>query len=126
MTSAYDEKRRELLSIDEERATLEKMKKQVQEQEEEMALETTRSMQQLNNSIDKWRDDASLQQIFYEQQTLLAEMQKKRLEFNEDFEKHLKSYRQQLNQREEDCRNDLRKLEQKGEKKEAKKNGNDY
>lgn len=126
MTPTYDEKRRELLSIDEEKVTLEKMKKQVLEQEEEMALETARSMQQLNNSIDKWREDASLQKIFYEQQNLLAEMQKKRTEFNEDFEKHMRTYASQLNQREDDCRNEMRRLEEDGLKKEEKVNGNYY
>lgn len=126
MAATYDEKRRELLSIDEEKVTLEKMKKQVLEQEEEMALETSRSIQQLSDSSDRWREDASLQKIFYEQQTILAEMQKKRVEFTEDFEKYMRTYSSQLNQREEDCLNDLRKLEEDNLKKEEKRNGNDY
>jgi hypothetical protein len=112
------------LLINEEKEILAKRKQQVLAQEEELELETARAMYQLNDSFDNWQEDTLLSPIFHEQRVLLADTQRKRVEFSEAYDHQMRNYRNQLSQREDDYLRELRQLEEA--ESEENTNGNNY
>jgi hypothetical protein len=115
MSDRSDEIRKKLQEIEQERETIERVKKRVIKQEGWVMNLTNPQLQSgyLKECLHQWRGDDMMQKMYYEQVEIFAEEIQSRKNMMEEWEVSMARYRQQLYQSEKEYLVELAEIENK-------------